>query len=55
MDADEAGEKAAAEIATLSRAVKRVQVPLGKDMNEFYRLTSSPAAYDWLKSQLEHE
>jgi DNA primase len=54
-DADEAGNKAAAEIATISRAVKIIQVPLGKDKNEFYRLTSSPAVYNWLTSQLEHE
>ena len=53
--ADEAGNKAAAEIATVSRATHIVQLPLGKDMNEFYRLTSRPAADDWLKSQLEHQ
>jgi DNA primase len=52
MDADAAGEKAAAEIMTISRAAKRVQVPLGKDMNEFYRLTSEQAVHDWLKTQL---
>ncbi len=54
MDADEAGENAAAEIATLSLAVKRVQVPMGKDMNEFYRLASGQAVHDWLKSELDH-
>jgi len=35
MDADDAGEKAAIEVATLSRAVKIIRVPIGKDMNEF--------------------
>lgn len=55
MDADEAGEKAAAEIATLSRAVKRVQVPMGKDMNEFYRLASEQTVHDWLKTQFDPE
>ena len=52
MDADEAGENAAAEIATLSSAVERVQVPMGKDMNEFYRLTSEEAVHNWLKTEL---
>ena len=55
MDADEAGEKAAIELATISRAVKIIQVPIGKDMNEFYRLARRPAAYTWLISQLEQE
>src|SRR5664279_5929157 len=55
MDADEAGEKAAAEVGTVSRGARIVQLPMGKDMNEFYRLASSPAAYDWLKSQSEHQ
>ena len=52
MDVDEAGEKAAVEIVTLSRAVKNIQVPIGKDMNEFYRLANGPVASDWLMSQL---
>lgn len=51
MDADEAGEKAASEIAILSQAVKRVQVPLGKDLNEFYRLASEETVRDWLKEK----
>ena len=55
MDADEEGEKAAVEISTLSHAVKRVQVPMGKDMNEFYRLASGQAVHDWLKSELDHK
>ena len=55
MDADEAGEKAAIEIATLSRAVKIIQVPTGKDMNEFHCIANGPVAYDWLMSQLKHE
>jgi DNA primase len=51
MDADEAGEKAASELASLSRAVKIIQVPVGKDMNEFYRLVSEQAVQDWLKQK----
>ena len=49
MDADEAGEKAASELASLSRAVKIIQVPMGKDMNEFYRLAGEQTVRDWLK------
>ncbi len=49
MDADEAGERAASEIATLSRAVKRVQVPLGKDLNEFYLRAGQRLVGEWLK------
>ena len=54
-DADDAGEKAAREIAKASRAARMVQIPMGKDMNEFCRLVRSPVAYNWLMSQLEHE
>lgn len=52
MDVDEAGEKAAEEISSLSCAVKRLRVPLGKDMNEFYRLANAQAAYEWLMAEL---
>jgi DNA primase len=48
-DADEAGEKAAAEVAAVSRAVKIIQVPVGKDMNEFSRLVSERTVRDWLR------
>ena len=48
MDADEAGEKAAAEIATVSRAARIVQVPMGKDMNEFYLSAGRQAVDNWL-------
>ena len=54
-DADAAGEKAAAAIATLSSAVKRVQLPMGKDMNDFYRRTSHQAACAWLKRLVDAE
>ena len=49
MDADEAGEKTAIEIATISRAVKIIRVPLGKDMNEFYLRAGQRMAGEWLK------
>jgi DNA primase len=49
MDTDEAGKKAAIEIATLSCAVKIIRVPIGKDMNEFYLLAGQQIASDWLQ------
>lgn len=55
MDVDEAGEKAAVEISIISHAVKNIQVPIGKDLNEFYRLASAPVACDWLISQSKYE
>ena len=54
MDVDEAGEKAAAEIATLSYAAKSVQVPMGKDMNEFYLRAGKRLAGEWLKQVAEY-
>ena len=53
MDADEAGGKAAIEIATISRAVKIIQVPLGKDLNEFYLRAGQQLAGEWLKQLFE--
>lgn len=53
MDTDEAGEGAAAELATLSQAARCVQVPLGKDMNEFYLRVGQRFAGEWLKQVAE--
>jgi len=53
MDDDSAGEGAAAEIEALSGAVKRVQVPVGKDVNDFYLLAGQTAVQDWIKANLE--
>ena len=53
MDTDEAGEKAAAEVATLLRAIKIIQVPVGKDMNEFYLRAGRRLASEWLKQVSE--
>lgn len=51
MDADEAGEKAASELVSLSRAVKIIRVPVEKDMNEFYRLANEQTVRDPLKEK----
>lgn len=53
MDDDDAGEGAAAEIEALSGAVRRVQVPQGKDVNEFYLMAGHAAVHAWLKSLVE--
>mgnify|MGYP001366494421 CR=1 FL=1 len=50
MDADEAGTGAAAQIAALSRAVKCVQVPSGKDLSEFYQQAGENTVKEWLQN-----
>ena len=52
MDADQAGEGAAAQISGLSQAAKCVQVPQGKDMNDFYLMAGREAVRAWLASLL---
>jgi DNA primase len=53
MDADPAGERAAAAIEALSGAVRRVQVPMGKDINDYYLAAGEDALWDWLTASLE--
>jgi DNA primase len=48
MDADQAGEGAAAQLSQLSRAARCVQVPQGKDINEFYQHAGHQAVHDWI-------
>lgn len=50
MDADEAGTKAAEELSALSGAVKCVQVPSGKDLNEFYQQAGESVVKEWLQT-----
>ena len=52
MDADAAGAGAAAQMAALSRAVKCVQVPLGKDLNEFYQQAGENGVKEWLQTMI---
>jgi DNA primase len=52
MDDDAAGENAAEEIARLSGAVRRIRVPFGKDVNDFYRLAGASAVQDWIRMNL---
>jgi DNA primase len=49
MDADAAGAGAAAQLATLSGAVRCVQVPSGKDLTEFYQQVGEAAVREWLQ------
>ncbi|MBZ0183193.1 MAG: toprim domain-containing protein, partial [Melioribacteraceae bacterium] len=53
MDADQAGQGASEQISLLSRAIKCVQVPQGKDVNDFYLLAGQEAATNWIKMSLE--
>ena len=50
MDADAAGAEAVAHLATLSGAVKGVQVPSGKDLSKFYQSTGESKAKEWLQT-----
>jgi hypothetical protein len=45
--------RAAPEIEALSGAVRRVQVPVGKDVNDFYLLAGPTAIQAWIKANLE--
>ena len=53
MDSDAAGEGAASAIEGLSGAVRRIQVPAGKDVNDFYLLAGATAVQDWIRTNLE--
>lgn len=48
MDADEAGQGAAAAIERLSAAVRRAHVPQGKDVNDYYLLAGHDAVRAWI-------
>jgi len=48
MDADEAGRGAAEQIASLSRATQCVQVPQGKDVNDFYLEAGHQVTRHWI-------
>ncbi len=47
---DTAGAKAAEELSVLSGAVMRVQVPSGKDLNEFYQQAGENTVKEWLQN-----
>jgi DNA primase len=53
MDADQAGEGAAAQISGLSRAARCVQVPQGKDINDFYNQAGHENVQTWLTHLME--
>lgn len=48
MDEDHAGQGAIAQISTLSRAVKCIQVPQGKDVNDFHQLAGHAPVFHWI-------
>ena len=52
MDADEAGVGAAAQLMVISGAVRSVQVPMGKDMNEFYLREGEDGVREWVRTML---
>lgn len=53
MDEDKAGQGASAQISRLSQAMKRVQVPHGKDLNEFYLFAGQNSVVNWINKLIE--
>ncbi|QPC81667.1 hypothetical protein G4Y79_18525 [Phototrophicus methaneseepsis] len=50
MDEDQACQGAIAQIYTLSRAVQHIQVPQGKDINDFYLIESLGIVTEWIQN-----
>jgi DNA primase len=55
MDEDNAGQGAVEQIRNLSRAVTCIQVPYGKDVNDFYRLSGREIIRNWISELIEDE
>ena len=53
MDDDDAGQSAAEQITGLSRATRCVQVPRGKDINDFYLAAGRQAVRNWINGLIE--
>ena len=52
MDSDQAGAGAATQLMAISGAVRSVQVPVGKDMNEFYLRAGEDVVREWVRTIL---
>src|SRR5690606_39569184 len=48
MDDDQAGQGASEKIARLSQATQCIQVPQGKDVNDFYLLAGHNTVHSWI-------
>lgn len=53
MDDDKAGQRASKQIAGLSQATQNIQVPHGKDVNDFYLLSSHKIVRDWINAIID--
>jgi len=53
MDDDQAGQGASEKIAGLSQAAQCIQVPKGKDVNEYYLLSGHEIVRDWISSLIK--
>ena len=51
-DADQAGDQAYKAIEALSQSVYRTQVPIGKDINEFFLAEGAQAVREWIQDGL---
>jgi len=52
LDNDGAGNKAAAQLGSISKRVKRVIVPEGKDLTDFLKATNFATVRGWIAGQL---
>jgi DNA primase len=52
-DSDAAGAEAAQHLATISRAVRLMHIPVGKDLNEFYLHDGHDGVLAWLSQTLD--
>lgn len=53
MDEDKAGLCAIEQVKKLSLAMKYVQVPQAKDINDFYQLTGYKTVLNWINTVLD--
>jgi DNA primase len=55
MDEDNAGQGAVAQISNLSQAVTCIQVPQGKDVNEFYFIAGHATVTIWINTIIDND
>lgn len=53
MDEDQAGQGTSEKIAGLSQATQCIQVPQGKDVNDFYLLSGHEIVRDWINAIID--
>lgn len=54
-DMDDAGDQGAKRLAALTDRARRIAVPTGKDLSDYYRASGIRAVYTWLESVLAEQ